>query len=129
MKTIKQVYKIKAPAAAVWLALVDPKLIDQWGGGLAQMDDKVGTEFTLWGGDIHGKNIKVVANQELVQEWFGGNWAKPSKVTFTLIDKGETTELHLLHEDVPDKEAKDIADGWKTYYLGPLKELLESSGK
>ena len=24
-----------------------------------------------------------------------------------------------------DKEVKDIADGWKSYYLGPLKDLLE----
>jgi activator of HSP90 ATPase len=85
----------------------------------------VGTEFTLWDGDIHGKNIKVVPNKKLVQEWFSGDWEKSSIVTFTLIKKGNKTELNLLHEDVPNEEIKDISDGWKTYYLGPLKQLLE----
>ncbi len=125
MKTIKQTYKINASIMEVWKALVDSEVINQWGGGPAHMDDKVGTQFTLWGGDIHGKNIKVVENRELVQDWFGGKWDKPSKVTFTLIDKDNYTELSLLHEDIPDKAAKDIDDGWKTYYLGPLKKLLE----
>lgn len=125
MKTIKQIYKISASIQDVWRALVEPEVINQWGGGPVHMDDKMGTEFTLWGGDIHGKNIKVVENKELIQDWYGGDWEKPSKVTFTLIEKGNDTELSLLHEDVPDEEVKDIADGWKTYYLGPLKELLE----
>lgn len=125
MKTIKQSYLIKASLQNVWQALIDPAIIDKWGGGPAQMDDKVGTKFTLWGGDIHGKNIKVVKNKELVQDWFGGDWEKPSKVTFTLVEKGNKTEVNLLHEDVPGKEAKNIEEGWKIYYLGPLKELFE----
>lgn len=104
---------------------MDPKIIDKWGGGPARMDDKVGTKFTLWGGDIYGKNIKVTLNKELIQEWFGGKWEKPSKVTFTLKEKGDKTEINLLQEDVPDEEVKDINEGWKKYYLGPLKELLE----
>lgn len=125
MKTIKQSYTINAPIQDVWQALVDPKIIDLWGGGPASMDDKVGTKFTLWGGDIYGKNLKVSESSELIQEWFGGKWEKPSKVTFTLKVKGSKTEVNLLHEDVPDEEAKDISEGWKKYYLGPLKELLE----
>ena len=74
---------------------------------------------------LHGKNIEVVSNKKLVQEWFGGDWEKPSIVTFTLKEKGTMTELTLLQTDVPDNEAVDIANGWKTYYLGPMKELLE----
>lgn len=71
------------------------------------------------------KNIKVVDGKKLIQEWFGGKWESPSKVTFTLKEKDGAIEIDLLHEGVPDKEAKDIDQGWKTYYLGPLKKLLE----
>ena len=53
---IKQHYVIKAPVAKVWRSFVDPKVIDSWGGGPAKMDDKVGTKFSLWGGDIYGIN-------------------------------------------------------------------------
>lgn len=127
MKTIKQTYLVNASIEKVWQGLVDPKIIEQWGGGPAIINDKVGTEFSLWGGDIHGKNINVVENKKLVQEWFGGDWDKPSKVTFTLRQKDNGTELNLLQKDVPDDAAKDIDEGWKIYYLGPLKELLEDN--
>lgn len=125
MKTIKQKYSINAPVKTVWQGLVSPKIINKWGGGPVSMDDQVGTEFTLWGGDIHGKNIKVSQNKELIQEWCRGDWDQPSKVTFTLKEKGSKTDINLLHENVPDEEAANIDDGWKTYYLDPLKELLE----
>jgi len=127
MKTIKQIYKIKAPVEEVWKALVDPEVISKWGGGPAKMDDKLGTKFKLWGGDIHGKNIKVEENKELRQEWYNGSWNKPSAVTFSLKETNEGTELHLLHTEVPDEEEKEIAGGWESYYLGPLKKFLEKN--
>ena len=125
MKTIKQTYKINAPAEKVWQALVDPEEIDFWGAGPATMDEQVGTEFSLWGGDIHGKNIEVDPKRKLVQEWFGGDWDEASVATFSLKENGNKTEVDLLQTNVPDDEAKEIADGWKQYYLGPIKEYLE----
>ena len=125
MKTIKQTYHIQAHAAKVWQALVDPKEINEWGGGPAEMDDNVGTEFSLWGGDIHGTNTEVVAKKKLVQEWFGGKWDQPSHLTFVLTPKGNKTDVELIHKNVPDQEADDIAQGWKDYYMNPLKELVE----
>lgn len=125
MKTITQTYLINADVDKVWQALTDHKIIEKWGGGPAKMDSAVGTKFTLWGGDIHGKNIKVVKNKALVQDWSSGDWEKPSKVTFTLTPQDDGVKVDLLHEDVPDREADEITDGWKQYYLGPLKDLLE----
>lgn len=126
MKVIQQSYSVNAPIEKVWAALTDAKIIERWGGGPAVMNALEGTDFKLWGGDIHGTNTKVVKNKELVQDWYGGEWDLPSKVTFKLSSKTDLTKVDLLHEDVPDKEAGDIADGWKRYYLGPLKELLET---
>lgn len=125
MKAIKQTYLINAPVADVWKALVDPQIIDKWGGGPAQMTDKVGFEFKLWGGDIHGKNLEVEPSKKLVQDWVSGDWKNPSKVTFILNSEADKTVLELLHENVPDEEEKSIDQGWKDYYLGPLKKLLE----
>ena len=67
-ETINQEYVIDSPAAEVWNALTNTDYIEKWGGGPIKMDDKVGSEFSLWGGDIHGKNIEVVENKKLVQE-------------------------------------------------------------
>lgn len=89
------------------------------------MEAKKGTEFSLQGGDIHGKNTEIVKTKRLSQEWYGGHWEKPSIVTFTLSEKDGKTLVEHLHTDIPDNEAKDIDEGWYSYYLGPLEELLE----
>ena len=125
MKTLKQTYHIHAPVEKVWQALVDPKEIDAWGGGPVKMDEKVGTKFSLWGGEIHGKNIEVTPKKKLVQEWFGGKWDEPSIATFYLSMQAGKTSIDFLQTNIPDNEVEDIADGWKKYYLGPLKSFVE----
>lgn len=122
---IKKIYEINAPVAKVWDALVNPETIKKWGGRPLNMDEQVQTEFSLWDGDIHGKNIEVVKEKKLVQEWFSGDWSKPSIVTFNLQAKDNKTILELEHTDVPDDEVEDVDQGWDDYYLGPIKELLE----
>ena len=126
-KAIKKLYTISAPISQVWKALVDPKIIDEWGGGPSSMDDNIDTEFQLWGGDIHGKNIKVKKEKKLVQEWFSGNWPNPSIVKFTLHTENNKTILELEHISVPDEDLNDIEQGWDEFYLGPLKKMLEKS--
>lgn len=125
MKTINQTYLINSKIDRVWEALVNPKEIKNWGGGSAKMDDKVGTNFELWGGDIHGVNTKVIENKVLEQDWYGGEWPQASKVSFELSEDNGKTKLDLVHENVPDEEEENIDEGWKEYYLGPLKKYLE----
>jgi activator of HSP90 ATPase len=125
-KALKQEYEIKAPLAEVWKALVLPEYIEGWGGGPAKMDDKVGTEFSLWGGDIWGKNKEVVKEKKLVQDWFGGDWKEPSIATFELEEKDGETIVKLTHENLPEDDEDDFDAGWKDYYMGPMKEYLEN---
>jgi activator of HSP90 ATPase len=125
MKSLKQKYVINAPASKVWNALTDSKIIDEWGAGPAKMNSNEGFEFSLWGGDIWGKNIKVANARFLKQEWTSGKWKDPSIVEFTLKEKDGKTTLELNHKNIPDGEYEDIKSGWKDYYLGPLKDLLE----
>jgi len=125
VKILEQTYEINAPIEKVWEALVNPDQITAWGAGPAKMTDKEGEMFSLWGGDVFGKNVQVEKRQKLVQDWYEGNWPKPSKVTFTLVGREDKTTIHLLHENVPDDEAKDLEKGWNDYYLGKIKKYLE----
>lgn len=125
MKTINQTYHMAAPVDKVWQCLVNPKEIEAWGGGPAKMNHKEGSEFTLWGGDIHGVNKEVVEGQKLVQEWYGGKWDKPSIATFSLHSEKNGTKIDFHQTDVPDDSAQSIESGWKDYYLGAIKLYLE----
>lgn len=127
MPDIHLTYHIHAPLEAVWRCLTDPVEVDKWEGGPAKMDDKVGTEFEFWGGDIHGKNIEVIPQKKLVQEWEAGQWANPSTVTFELEKVDGETVVTLTQVGHPDEEEKDLTEGWNAFYMGAIKTYLEES--
>lgn len=121
-------YHIHAPLKKVWQALVDPKVITDWGGGPVQMSDKTGEKFSLWGGEIHGTNSEVIPEQKLVQERYSTDDPEHATIcTFLLSEKDEHTTVELIHEHVSEKHHKDIDEGWKDYYLGPMKDYLENN--
>ena len=53
------------------------------------MDEKEGTNFSLWGESIWGRNTKVVSGKLLIQDWYSDEtpkWKSPSIVTFELVE-------------------------------------------
>lgn len=126
MRTIKHTYRIHAPVESVWKALVDPNFIEQWGGGPAVMSEDEGAKFKLWDGKIYGKNITVIPQKKLVQEWYGRKWENASVVIISLQKKNsDLTYVDLLHKYVPTSDLSDIAQAWLDEYLGPLKKFVE----
>jgi len=126
MESFTKRYSIDAPIRNVWQALVVPKIIDAWGGGPAVMKAREGTKFSLWGGDIHGTNTKVLVDKLLVQDWYSAGWKEPSVVMFTLTKNGKGTDVTLTHTNIPDGEFDEIKSGWDDYYMNPLKNLIEA---
>lgn len=124
MKSIKQEYLINVSIEKVWQALTDSGIIEKWGAGPAKMNSELGA-FSLWGGDIYGKNTKIIENKLLEQDWISGKWKNPSRVKFELEEEEGKTKLILSHKDFPEDEGEDLDEGWREYYLGPLKDLLE----
>ena len=43
---MKQIYKINAPIAKVWLTLTDADLAEKWGAGPAKVEAREGGEFS-----------------------------------------------------------------------------------
>jgi uncharacterized protein YndB with AHSA1/START domain len=110
MNAIKQSYIIKAPIKTVWEALTDPKVIDAWGAGPSTMSEEEGFQFSLWGGQIHGKNTEVIKEKKLVQEWLAWKAAFGiSTLTIDLEDNNRTTTVNLLHINVPTKNTPALS--------------------
>jgi activator of HSP90 ATPase len=126
MRNLKQIYKINSPIEKVWEALTNAYIIEEWSFSPAIMKPKEETNFSLWEGTIYGKNLEVVENKKLVQEWFSGPWTKASIVSFELNDLKDVTEIILTQENIPDNEFEDIEAGWKSFYFDQIKKLLES---
>jgi activator of HSP90 ATPase len=125
MKTIRQHHFINATPEEVFSALTNPFTIELWSGYPAQMDGKEGTEFSIFDGDIAGRNIKVIENQQLIQEWYFGANPELSIVTINLKQHNLGTKVMLEHTNVPDDEAEEFTNGWTDYYWGAIKEFFK----
>jgi activator of HSP90 ATPase len=123
---IEKTYIIDASIDLVWDALTLVDEIGAWGAGPAIMTARAGQPFSLWGGDIHGKNTEVVAPKLLKQDWYSGDWKKPSQVEFHLVGNDYQTKIKLVQNGVPPDEREEIAVGWDDYYIGAIKSYLES---
>lgn len=117
--------EIAAEPEEVFAALTVPFQIELWSGYPADMKAEAGYVFSLWEGDITGVNVEVKTNKRLVQEWFFGEQAEPSIVRLDLKKKGDKTSVVLTHTHIPDEAFDEITEGWREYYLGAIKGMLE----
>lgn len=125
MKIISLQFSIQATPEEVYLALVNPFTIELWSGSPAVMDEKPGTEFSLWEGDVSGVNLLFEENKKIVQEWFFGDAEEKSIVTILLRPSKTGTHIELEHTNVPDEDFEALKLGWKDSYFGALKEFFE----
>lgn len=117
--------EIIAEPEEVFAALTNPFQIELWSGYPADMKPEAGYVFSLWEGDITGVNLEVVPNKRIVQEWFFGEQDEQSIVRITLKKAGGRTLLDLNHTNIPEDVYEEITEGWRDYYLGSVKSMLE----
>lgn len=125
MKDFKKYTLIHASPEDVYNALVNPVMLELWTGEPAVMSEEPGSEFSLWDGAITGKNIELVKNSRIVQEWDFGEQEEPSVVTIKLHPSGNHTSLEIRHTNIPDDSFENIKEGWIEEYLGGLEQLFE----
>ena len=123
MKDFKKYYIVSAPPDMLYLALINPTIIQLWSGDEAVMQAEPNTEFSLWSGDICGKNLEFEPNKKIVQEWYFGEQAEPSIVTILLHEHKQGTSVELRHTNIPDADYDDIADGWNEQYFGAIQDF------
>ncbi len=125
---VQQPVRFEASPADVFDALLNPIKHTEFTGSPATTSRKTGARFTAWDGYISGKNIRLVKNAKIVQEWKTTEWPKgypPSRLEFTLSTKNGETELKMVHSRVPAEQVEDYRKGWYDSYWNPLKKYFE----
>jgi activator of HSP90 ATPase len=125
MKELRRYYRIKGTTDEIYAALVNPFSIALWTGSEAVMSEEEGSEFSLFGGDVTGKNLRFEKGSKIIQEWYFGEQEEESIVTITLRQDRHFTKIELHHSNIPDEAFEDISFGWDSYYFGALKEFFE----
>jgi activator of HSP90 ATPase len=124
MKTFKKTFKINAEPSDVYSAITNPFTIELWSGYHAQMIAEPRTEFSMWEGDITGKNLEFVQDKKIVQEWYFGDQPEKSIVTITIYPDQENSQVTVEHTNIPDNDFTDIAEGWREYYIGAIIDFF-----
>ncbi len=116
MKTFKRKFLINAEPSDVYAALTNPHTIELWSGYPAVMSTVPGSEFSLWEGDITGKNLEFIENKRVVQEWNFGDRSERSVVTITIVPDGENSSVTVEQTIFPDEDFAEISEGERILY-------------
>lgn len=125
MRDLKKYYIIPALPEEVYAALTHEATIELWSGDRAEMTAEAGTEFSLWGGSISGKNISFIPGKKIVQQWYFGDQEEDSIVSITLHAHAKGTSAELSHTNIPDNDFEDMEEGWNSSYFGALIAFYE----
>ena len=124
MKDFKKYYVLPATPEEIYTALTNPLTLELWTGEPAEMSIEPGSEFSLWGGSIVGKNIEFEENKKLVQQWYFDGQEAESIVTIKLHPDKNGTSAELRHTNIPNSDYEDMTEGWNDAYFGSLFEFF-----
>src|SRR3990167_1484424 len=130
---------IEAPAAKVWDALTNPKLIKQYFFGVDVISDwKVGNPI-LYKGSWEGKSfedkgtiLEMDPEKRMVCDYWSSFSGLPDtpenrqKITYTLTPKEKGSQLQILQENIPTEKAREDSEKNWGIVLEAMKKLLEN---
>lgn len=125
MPDFKKYYSLPASPEEVYNALTNPTIIRLWSGEPAEMSTEPGSEFSLWGDSISGRNIEFEPNKKIVQEWYFGERDEQSIVTIKLHQQKDGTSVEVRQTNIPEEDYKDITEGWTDSYMASLYDFFE----
>lgn len=81
--------------------------------------------FVVGGGYYRGEPGSLFLTAVWCRSWFFGEQKEQSLVEIKLKKENGKTLLELRHAHIPDEVYDEITEGWREYYLGSMKEMLE----
>ena len=129
--SIHQETLIAAPPQQVFELLTSGSLFSAATGMPAEITDREGDSFSIFGGRVQGRQIELVRGQRVVQAWRFGT-AHPSAwepgvystVRFTLEPAGDGTRLVIDHAGIPAEWIEHISLGYPTFYQDPIAKFF-----
>ena len=123
---LHQEIALKASPKRLYEILLDAKQFASFTGASADIDPKAGGAFTLFAGQIVGRNVELIPAERIVQAWRPVHWDPGvySLVRFSLKAHGGGTLVALDHTGFPEGAFDDLDPAWKSHYWDPLTRFL-----
>ena len=128
-KSIKQSLLIRASPHEIYEAFMDSKKHSKFTESKAKISREVGGSFSIFEGDLEGKNLELIQDKKIVQSWKSNEegWPKThySTITIELEPTENGTLLSFVQTEVPLASYESVKEGWNEYYWEPMKNMLE----
>jgi uncharacterized protein YndB with AHSA1/START domain len=140
MESLNTSITINAPAARVWQALTDPKIVKQYFFGTnVKSDWKKGSPI-IWEGEWEGKTyqdtgtiLEIEPGKYVKYNYWSsmsGTENKPenyANITYSLSEKDGKTVLTITQDNIKNKESKEHSEqNWKSVF-GKMREMIENN--
>ena len=129
--SIHQESVIAAPPEQVFELLTTGSLFSSATGLPAEITDREGDPFLVFGGRVEGRQVELVPGRRVVQAWrFGAAHPSPwepgvySMVRFTLEPAGDGTRLVIDHAGIPAEWVEHISVGYPDFYQEPIAKFF-----
>lgn len=125
-KPIRQTVEFSASPHEVYEALMDSKKHAEFTGSAARISRKVNGEYSAYDGYITGRNLELIPDQKIVQEWRAVDWepGQSSQVTFELTAIPTGTRLDFTHTGLPEGTEEEFTRGWIDNYWEPMQKMF-----
>jgi len=124
VNALKFSLNVRATPEEVYRALTIPLSIQLWTGEAAEMSTEPGSEFSMYNGNICGKNIDFEEDKKIVQEWYFGEQGEESIVTYLIHPTKKGSCLEVRQTNIPDEVFEEFKIGWRDEFLEDLKEFF-----
>ncbi|KAJ3025916.1 UNVERIFIED_CONTAM: hypothetical protein HDU68_006501 [Siphonaria sp. JEL0065] len=113
-------------ASDLYNTFLDQGRVQAWSRGPAQIKPEVGSDISLFGGNVSGKIVELVPNKKIVKTWRLKSWPANhfSTVTLVLEEQRESVTLRLTQTDVPIGEKDLTTKNWTGYYFNGIKSAF-----
>jgi activator of HSP90 ATPase len=120
---IHHVIEFDASPEQIYEELIDAETFAAWTGAPAEIDPTPGGHFSLFGGQIEGRNIELVPGKRVVQAWRVAGWepGEYSLTRFELRPGTSGTTLVFDHSAFPPEAHEDLDAGWHSMYWAPIR--------
>lgn len=128
-KTINQEVIIGASPHEVYEVLMNSEKHGGLVNSNADIRPEAGRSFKIYDGYIEGKNIELIRDKKIVQDWRGDEecWPKNhySRITIILEKADKGTRLVFTQEKMPEECYDNFYDGWIDNYWKPLQAMFK----
>lgn len=110
-------------ADQLYQTFLDPQRVAVWSRAPPQIEEKEGSDFALFGGNVSGKITKLEKNKRIVQSWRLKEWKEGHFSTLDLEFKEGTSDTKLIVKwsGIPVGQ-EDVARGnFEEYYVKSIQ--------